>query len=304
MQKLASHLQLLCGMRLTTNFKLCALAIAIGTNALVLAATGRDHAGLNPCGAGAGETRTMAAGGNSSILAYHRFGLTVRDSMTVRLATFEWQLRYLHEHHYRVVSLRSVVAHLRGEGPAPPPCSVVITADDGHESVFTDMLPMIRKYQVPVTIFVYPSAISNASYAMTWQQLQALRDSDLVDIQSHTYWHPNFATEKRRLSPSAYREFATMQLCKSRNVLRDRLGGTSNLVAWPFGIHDKELSSIARSCGYEAGVTLEARLLKSTDHLMALPRFLVTDTAVGRRFAAMLPQLGLAAPDPSAYFRH
>lgn len=268
------------GMRLTTNFKRCAFAIAMGTTALVLAATALGQAAPNPC---------VAAGGNVSILAYHRFGLAVRDSMTVRLSTFEWQLRYLHEHNYRVVSLRSVVAYLRGEGPAPPSCSVVITVDDGHESVFTDMLPMIRKYQVPVTLFVYPSAISNASYAMTWRQLQTLRDSELVDIQAHTYWHPNFTTEKRRLSPSAYREFATMQVCKPRDVLRQRLGLTSNLMAWPFGIHDTELSSIARGCGFEAGVTLEARLLRATDPLMALPRFLVTDTAVGRRFAAMLP---------------
>jgi peptidoglycan/xylan/chitin deacetylase (PgdA/CDA1 family) len=285
-------------MPLKTHIKLWALAIAMSWTALVLAAPEQGQAAPHPCATGAIETRTLAAGGNVSILAYHRFGLVVSDSMTVRLSTFNWQLAYLHEHRYRVVSLRSVVAYLRGEGPAPPPCSVVITVDDGHESVFTHMLPRIRQSQVPVTLFVYPSAISNASYAMTWHQLEALRDSELVDIQSHTYWHPNFTTEKRRLSPSAYREFATTQLCKSKDVLRDKLGVTSNLVAWPFGIHDKELASIARSCGYEAGVTLEARLLRPTDHLMALPRFLVTDTAVGRRFEGMLPQLGLAAPKP------
>jgi peptidoglycan/xylan/chitin deacetylase (PgdA/CDA1 family) len=276
--------------------RLLRLVIAMGTTALVL--TGADHgqAASIPCAGAAAESRLAAPSGIVSILAYHRFGLVVRDSMTVRLSTFEWQLRYLDEHHYRVVSLRSVIDYLRGEGPAPAPCSVVITADDGHESVFTDMLPLIRKYQVPVTLFVYPSAISNASYAMTWSQLQTLRDSGLVDIQAHTYWHPNFATEKRRLSPTAYRELATMQLCKPREVLRDRLGVAPDLMAWPFGIYDEDLFNVARGCGYEAGVTLKARLLSARDDLMALPRFLVTDTAIGRRFEAMLPQLDFAAP--------
>lgn len=283
-------------MRTIRNAALCALAIATGSTALVPATTGQSMNAPSPCAALTAETQTLAAGGNVSILAYHRFGSVVRDSMTVRVSTFVRQLQYLHEHHYRVVSLSSVVAHLRGEGPAPSPCSVVITVDDGHESVLSDMMPIIRVYRVPVTLFIYPSAISNASYAMTWHQLETLRDSGLVDIQSHTYWHPNFATEQRRLSPGAYREFATMQLCKPKEVLRERLGVRPDFLAWPFGIHDEELSSIALGCGYVAGVTLEARLVKATDHVMALPRFLVTDTAVGQRFAAMLPQPGLVAP--------
>ena len=48
-----------------------------------------------------------------SILVYHRFGPTVRDSMTVRTSTFESQLEYFREHRYSVVSLRTVVAYLR-----------------------------------------------------------------------------------------------------------------------------------------------------------------------------------------------
>ena len=59
---------------------------------------------------------------------------------------------------------------------------------------------------------------------MTWEQLDTLRKTGLFDIQSHTYWHPNFKTEKRRLSPDAYQTFTTMQLVKSKTVLESRLG--------------------------------------------------------------------------------
>jgi peptidoglycan/xylan/chitin deacetylase (PgdA/CDA1 family) len=222
------------------------------------------------------------------ILVYHRFGPAVRDSMTVRTSTFEWQLRYLKEHDYVVVPLRDVVAYLRGDGPAPPAHAVVLTADDGHETVFSEMAPLIRAYRAPVTLFIYPSAISNASYAMTWRQLETLNSSGLFDIQSHTYWHPNFKTEKKRLDAAGYRAFATTQLCKARTVLRDRLHGEANFLAWPFGIHDDELMALARGCGYDAAFTLEPHAAKKGDRLMALPRFLVTDTTVGPRFAAML----------------
>jgi len=151
------------------------------------------------------------------------------------------------------------------------------------------MLSVVREYEVPVTLFIYPSAISNASYAMTWGQLDSLHRTGLFDIQSHSYWHPNFAIERRRLSPTAYRTFVTMQLLKSRTVLRDNLGVQADLIAWPFGVYDDELLATARECGYIAGFTIDRDLVTSDARVMALPRFLVTDNASETTFASMLP---------------
>jgi len=225
-----------------------------------------------------------------SILVYHRFGPVVKDAMTVRTLTFRSQLDYLMQHRYPIIPLRTLVSYLLGQGPAPPPGSVFITADDGHESVFTEMLPIVREYHVPVTLFIYPSAISNASYAMTWEQLNVLRRTGLFEIQSHTYWHPNFNTERRRLSPPAYRAFVTMQLVKPRTVLREKLGTETDLLAWAFGIYDDELIAMARKAGYVAGFTLERRLVTPHEEIMALPRFLVSDSASGPAFPSMLPR--------------
>jgi peptidoglycan/xylan/chitin deacetylase (PgdA/CDA1 family) len=226
-----------------------------------------------------------------SILAYHRFGATVTDAMTVRTPTFRAQVDYLKRHQYPVVPLRTLVSYLLGRGPAPPSRAVVITVDDGHASVFADMWPVVREYQLPVTLFIYPSAISNAPYAMTWEQLATLQRTGLFDIQSHTYWHPNFRTERRRLSTQAYRSFAGVQLTKPRTLLRQKLGADADLLAWPFGIHDDELIAMARDSGYVAGFTIERRLVTPRDRIMALPRFLVSDGAsVGQNFVSMLPQ--------------
>jgi peptidoglycan/xylan/chitin deacetylase (PgdA/CDA1 family) len=264
--------------------------VAVVATAVAVAAAGTRSVATQGTASAMSRRPTTLADGLVSILVYHRFGPAVTDSMTTRTATFEQQLRYLKEHYYTVVPLRSVIAYVRGEATPPAGPSVVITVDDGHKSVFTDMLPLVREYGIPVTLFIYPSAISNASYAMTWEQLRVLRDSGLFDIQSHTYWHPNFAVEKRRLTPAAYRKFSTMQLCKSREVLHATLAPDPDVVAWPFGIYDDELFGFARDCGYIAGVTLDRRVVKPTDQIMALPRFLITDTAgSGARFAASLP---------------
>lgn len=226
----------------------------------------------------------------ASILLYHRFGPVVHDAMTVKTATFRTQLQYLREHKYPIIPLRTLVDHLLGKGSPPPAHAVVITVDDGHASVMTEMLPVVREYRVPVTLFIYPSAISNAAYAMKWDQLAELSRTGLFEIQSHTYWHPNFKMEKRRLSPEAYRSFVTLQFTKPRTVLRDKAGVDATMLAWPFGIYDDELIAAASQSGYVAGFTLDRRVVTERERMMALPRFLVLDSDAGGRFAAMLPR--------------
>ncbi len=222
------------------------------------------------------------------ILVYHRFGPAVVDSMTIETATFEAQLRYLADHGRPVVPLRALVDHRLGRGPAPPAGAVILTADDGHRSVYTDMYPLVRQYRVPITLFIYPSAIGHADYAMTWDQLRELRDSGWFDVQSHTWWHPNFRTEKRRLAADAYARFVRTQLVHSRDLLTGALGTPVDLLAWPFVIYDQELVAAAGAAGYVAGLTLDARPARASDDVLALPRFLVTNGLRGAAFARLI----------------
>jgi peptidoglycan/xylan/chitin deacetylase (PgdA/CDA1 family) len=233
------------------------------------------------------SSSTVRADGGTPILVYHRFGPVVADSMTVRTTAFERQLELMTQQGYAVVSLRTLVDHVRS-GPPLPDRSVVITVDDGHRSVYTEMLPVIVRHCVPVTLFIYPSAVSRATYALTWEQLRALAATGLVDIQSHTYWHPNFAQERRRLSPVAYEHLVVDQLTRSRDTLQRRLETKVDMLSWPFGIYDDQLIAWASRAGYVAAVTLDRRHATAADAIMALPRYLVTDADTGARFQALL----------------
>ena len=161
-----------------------------------------------------------------AVLCYHRFGPTVADSMTVKTSTFEAQLNWLRQEGYHVIPLRELIDYLLGTGEPPPEHSVVITVDDGHRTVYSEMLPIITKYDVPVTLFIYPSAISNASYALTWDQLRQMIANKNIEVQSHTYWHPNFDKERKRLSPADFTSFAELQLRKSKTRLQQELSKT------------------------------------------------------------------------------
>ena len=222
------------------------------------------------------------------ILLYHRFGPVVTDSMTVTTALFESQLKYFKDNRYEVIPLRELVDYYLGKRQAPPPHSVVITADDGHISVYRDMFPLVKKYRIPVTLFIYPSAISNASYAMTWSQLREVKETGLFDFQSHTFWHPNFKKDKKRLTPAEYENFVAMQLRKSKEKLEKELNVRVDMLGWPFGIYDDDLIHRAKEAGYVATFTMERHPAGARDNVMALPRYLMTDGETGRRLAIIL----------------
>lgn len=240
------------------------------------------------------------------ILVYHRFVPTAADRpapgaaseylarrMTMGIETLAAQLKYLREAGYTIVPLRQVVEAFGGRGAALPAKAVAITVDDGHRSVYSELLPLVEREKIPVTVFVYPSAISNADWAMTWQQLARLRESGLFDIQSHTYWHPDFRLEKSRLEPAAYQSFVRNQLEKSRREIRQRLSTpgapvAADMLAWTFGAHDEELLAAARDAGYVAAFTTDERAARGSDNLLALPRYLMFEAYGVERFARLL----------------
>ena len=222
------------------------------------------------------------------VLCYHRFGPKFADSMTTTTPLFEAQLKWLQDNGYTVIPLRTLVNYLLGQGPPPPPKSVVITADDAHKTVYTDMLPLVKKYNIPVTIFVYPSAVSRASYVMTWEQIKECQDTGLFDIQSHTFWHPNFKKEKKKLKPEEYQKLVNDQLTKSKASLERRFGKTVDLLAWPFGIYDDELEQAAAKAGYVAAFSIERRLASPAERIMAQPRYIITEVDKINNFAAMV----------------
>ena len=222
------------------------------------------------------------------ILLYHRFGPAVTDDMTVTTRVFEGQLATLQERGHQVIRLRDLVGALQGSGAVLPDRAVVLAVDDGHRTVYTDLFPLIVRLRLPVTLFIYPTAISNASYALTWEQLAEMKASGLVDVQSHTLWHPNFNVERRRLAPPAYERFVQDQLIKSKVVLEQRLGGKVDLLAWPFGLYDQQLMQWASAAGYVMAFSIERRAVTRTENPMALPRYIVTDADRGARFGTLL----------------
>ncbi len=233
-----------------------------------------------------------------AILAYHRFDPTTPGPTTVTTPVFEQQLEWLAAHHYKIVPLQAVVDGLRGKAPPVASPAVTITADDGHRSVYTYLFPIIRRLHIPVTLFIYPSAISHASYALTWDQLKEMLASGLVTVQSHTYWHPDFRKERAHRSPEDYRAFVDNQLTRSKSVLESRLGIKVDMLAWPYGIVDPELEAAAVRAGYVVAFGFGGGPAAPGGDLFALPRVPMSNAARGASFGALLTSTPAGKPTP------
>ena len=221
------------------------------------------------------------------VLCYHRCGAEVKDSMTIKTKSFASQLEWLIKDGYTVIPLDTAARYIKGEIKSIPAKSIVITADDGHKSVYSDMAPIIKKYKVPVTLFIYPSAISNAKYAMTWDQLRELEATKLFHVESHTYWHPNFKREKKSLSPEEYSKSVHTQLYKSKATLEKKMGHGIKYLAWPFGIYDQDLLKKASEAGYDMAFSIDNHNAKTGLDNMAQPRYMIVDAYDLKRFASI-----------------
>lgn len=222
---------------------------------------------------------------NIPILCYHNLNPTVPGSMSMTPKKFESQIKWILDNGFTIIPLKDAVAYLQGTRASLPPKSVVITADDGWKSAYTYMAPIVKKYKIPVTLFIYPETISNGKNAMTWDELKELQQTGLFDIQGHTYSHPNFKQAKKRMSAEGYEKFVKNELVNSKKILEDKTGTKVILLAWPFGIYNAYLEQQAANAGYAMAFTIDYRSANRSDRAMAQPRFMIIDAESAKMFA-------------------
>lgn len=237
---------------------------------------------LLPCATFAGDKI------NIPILCYHNFNPTVPGSMNMTPERFEAQLKWLKDNGYTVIPLKEAVAYLQGQRASVPPKSVVITDDDGWQSAYTYMYPLVKKYNIPVTLFIYPGTISEGKHAMTWDELKELQQTGLFDIQGHTYEHPNFKQAKRGMSEASYQKLVKVELFDSKNVLEKKLNTKISYLAWPFGIYDAYLEQQAANAGYAMAFSIDARTANRSYKAMAQPRFMIIQGQSMKTFANIM----------------
>lgn len=188
------------------------------------------------------------------ILCYHRFG-GAPNKMAVSPGNFAAQLDWLARNDYRVIRLSQLIGFLQGR-EALPKRAVVITIDDGYESVHRHALPALRKHGFPATLFVYSDFVG-AGDALSWAQIGELRASGLVDIQAHSKTHRNLIERLAGESDERYRQSLDAELRAPREAIERRLPGQQvRHFAYPYGDANETVLELMTRQQYQIGVTV------------------------------------------------
>jgi peptidoglycan/xylan/chitin deacetylase (PgdA/CDA1 family) len=97
------------------------------------------------------------------ILCYHRIGTGgIPFYSELPASQFEQQMKFLRKH-YRILSLAKACREL--ESPSGPQPSVVVTFDDGYSDLFAQAMPILRRYEIPATVYLTVGAVETGEVA-------------------------------------------------------------------------------------------------------------------------------------------
>ena len=156
-----------------------------------------------------------------TVLTYHLIydePFTQYTNLFVRTADFEDQLRAMTDAGYTFLFADSF------GGCATK--SVILTFDDGYEDNYTNMFPLLKKYNARATVFMITDKIDKPGY-LTSDQIREMADSGLVRFGSHTVSH----SDLRSLGGDRLRR----ELSDSKQIIENLTGQKVNCVCYPAG---------------------------------------------------------------------
>lgn len=150
---------------------------------------------------GKGPTNTLPASTAVSAPVYYQnqvIALMYHDVETGNLpgdvitpATFGQELALLQKENFHVVSLQQVIDFLQGAAPLPDN-AVLITFDNGYESFYQTVYPMLKAYHDPAVLFMIvhwlsPPHKKGLFTSLNWAQVEEMYHSGLVAVEPQTY---------------------------------------------------------------------------------------------------------------------
>ncbi len=259
---------------------------------------------------------------NLVVLNYHNIVVTestkpLADAMDVSINHFEKHLDWLKKNNYEIVSVQDVFDAAAGKRALPPKC-VLLSFDDGYQSFYTQVFPLLKKHHYPATLALVGEWMEGKNLPglplLNWEQVRELVQSGLVEIASHTYdQHKGFAANPQGSMQAAvvtrlfnsqtgkyetddqYRNRIRNAMLKSAEFIFQHAGVRPRVMVWPYG----EYNEIALAAAKEADMTMTMSLVDGANTIADIPvlhRLIMTDNPDESHFAEIVTRLRAGGP--------
>lgn len=243
-----------------------------------------------------------------TILSYHEIAdksETLDSTYAVTPSNFDQQIRWLMENGYHFIGIDDILKY-RKSGKTLPNKAVLITFDDGYQSVYANAYPVLKKYRIPAVIALVGSwlqAKENVDFNkhiiprskfLSQQEIKEMVGSGLVEVASHSYdshkgiqgnpqgnMEPAMRTRQWLSDKNAYEDEKSYEqrvyndLLKNNTFLEHYTGQKPRVMVWPYGHYNIEARKIAERLGMSIGLTLDDGSNTSITPLWGLRRILV-----------------------------
>jgi len=213
------------------------------------------------------------------ILLYHHIGYSLRgdDVYYVSPDTFDQQLNLLYQWGYKTISVELLVKAIN-EGAELPPKPILLTFDDGSETIYENALPKMQRYNFTGVSYIVYNYVGIRNY-MNADQIRALYAAGW-EIGSHSLSHRDLTARPERQMD---------EIVESRRRLESLLGIPVLSFAYPFGAYDSDSLHYVHEAGYIAAMGLGNESLQANKNLFYLSRQAVKGSEDLRAFALHLP---------------
>ena len=264
---------------------------------------------------------TGLAANTYRVLCYHDVQEDVRvvpDPYAVDTAQLVSQFAWLKENGFHMIGLDDVIAAREGKR-ALPDKAVLLTFDDGYRSVYTRVFPLLKLFNYPAVVALsghwldapagaaveYDGKEVPRSRFLSWEQIEEMAASGLVEIASHSYdLHRGIpANPQGNLIPSAvtYRfdsggyedERAHVlrirtDLARNSALIKAKTGRAPRVMVWPFGRDSGQAIGVARELGMPYAMNLDGGSNAPGGDLARIRRDLVINNPALNDFIALV----------------
>ncbi len=199
------------------------------------------------------------------ILLYHYVeyvrdrGDTIRQSLDILPPTFEEEVKTLQKAGYTFITMADFMDKSRRLPPKP----VVMTFDDGYRDFYTDVFPILKKYNAKAVAYIVPGFLDQPNYMDKWM-VEEIAKSGLVEIGAHTVHHLYLAG----ISEEAARD----EIVRSKIMLEQELRVPVTAFAYPYGAFDLQAIKIVHAAGFTSAVSTILGIDASTENQFYLFR--------------------------------
>lgn len=185
------------------------------------------------------------------ILLYHYVeyvkdpGDTIRKSLNIMPNIFDQQVKTLKDEGFTFMTTKEL-ADVLDDQVSLPVKPVILTFDDGYRDFYTDVFPVLKKYQAKAVVYVVPNFLDKPNNLTTWM-LSEIVQSGLVEIGAHTMNHS--VLTGLPLQDVKY------EVEESKNYLEKILRMEIVSFAYPNGSFDNQVIDVVHKAGFKSAVS-------------------------------------------------